>query len=249
LCVVDVGQGLSQIGISNGVAVVWDIGPPEGFDEWTRCYIQSGKPSISSIVVSHSDRDHAGALSLIDQRIDWSGDLIVNRYEDTTALKALFTEWKKPVNIRLTGQGDTLMLGQDIKISCLWPPENMPSMDITTDKNKYSLSFKIQHGYCSMLITSDLDSMGLETISDLYNTSLESDVLIVPHHGSKQSYNYSFFSKVIPEYAVISYGKNTFGHPSPDIIALLFSLDCNVLFTAVSGTCYFTSNSFYWNTY
>ena len=42
------------------------------------------------------------------------------------------------------------------------------------------------------------------------------DLLKVGHHGSKYSTSDAFLNGINPQYAVVSVGKNYFGHPSPD---------------------------------
>jgi len=47
------------------------------------------------------------------------------------------------------------------------------------------------------------------------------EVLKVPHHGSKYSTSEEFLKKTTPELAVISVGKNSFGHPTEEVIGRL----------------------------
>jgi len=50
--------------------------------------------------------------------------------------------------------------------------------------------------------------------------ALRSDVLIVPHHGSRTSSTVAFIAAVAPAVAVFTPGyRNRFGHPRPEIVA------------------------------
>ena len=49
---------------------------------------------------------------------------------------------------------------------------------------------------------------------------LKSDVLLVPHHGSRTSSTQGFIDAVAPRTAVVTAGyRNRFGHPATDVMA------------------------------
>ncbi len=244
--VINVGQGLSQIGEYQGNAVVWDMGTEYGAEEWMKVYKKAGMPYINEIVLSHGDLDHTGGLRTITPDINWSGMICLNYYEDTSVVKNRCSGWTKPIYFRRLIQDDTLLLGEDVKIHCLWPPEQVVKTGELFEPNKVSLVFQVSHGSSTALITSDIDSSACEEIFSRYGAKIKSDIFVVPHHGSIYSYNYSFFSSVRPNCAIVSYGQNNYGHPSPQVISLLFSMNCRVEFTAEGGSFLFNSNGFYW---
>jgi competence protein ComEC len=48
---------------------------------------------------------------------------------------------------------------------------------------------------------------------------LRSDVLLVPHHGSKTSSTPAFVAAVAPRIALVQAGyRNRFGHPAPEVV-------------------------------
>jgi competence protein ComEC len=48
---------------------------------------------------------------------------------------------------------------------------------------------------------------------------LKSDLLLVPHHGSKTSSSAAFLDAVHPAFAVVQAGyRNRFGHPAPPVM-------------------------------
>jgi beta-lactamase superfamily II metal-dependent hydrolase len=245
--VVDVGQGLSQIGVYHGCALIWDMGEVEGYDEWLRVYQKAGRPWINMIVLSHGDLDHTGGLSAITPEINWSGQIGLNAFEDTSIIRKRCQKWGKPIYFRTISQDDTMLIEDVVKIRCLWPPRQELGNQGEFEPNRYSLVFLITHGYSTILISSDIDSVACEEVFNRYGGQIQSDLFVVPHHGSIFSYNYSFFSSVQPNCAIISYGENTYGHPSQQIISLLFSMDCQVGFTAEYGSFFFNSNGYYWS--
>jgi competence protein ComEC len=49
---------------------------------------------------------------------------------------------------------------------------------------------------------------------------LRSDILVVPHHGSRTSSSDAFLDAVRPRVAVIQVGyRSRYGHPAPDVVA------------------------------
>jgi len=57
----------------------------------------------------------------------------------------------------------------------------------------------------------------------------------VAHHGSSTSSTEEFLDSVTPDVAVISVGKNNFGHPSEEVLQRMESKGIYVLRTDISG--------------
>jgi competence protein ComEC len=75
-----------------------------------------------------------------------------------------------------------------------------------------------QHG--SALLTGDLEARGELELVRRDSAALRSDVLLVPHHGSRTSSTPAFIAAVAPRIAVYTPGyRNRFGHPRPDVVA------------------------------
>lgn len=66
--------------------------------------------------------------------------------------------------------------------------------------------------------------------------SLRSDILVVPHHGSRTSSTEAFLRAVQPEIAVVQAGyRSRFGHPAPDVMARYQALGIPVVRTDRCG--------------
>jgi competence protein ComEC len=61
------------------------------------------------------------------------------------------------------------------------------------------------------------------------------DVLKVAHHGSKYSTSDEILENVNPKIAVIEVGKNSYGHPTPEVLQKLEKFGIRVLRTDTSG--------------
>jgi competence protein ComEC len=241
--VADVGQGLSQIGVQNDTAVVWDLGTSEMFGNFKALYRKLGSPFIKYIVISHSDLDHCGGLSGIDSSIRWSGIVIVKPFEDTSFLRKLYHD-PAAISFNVMSAGEQLQVFNDVAIECLWPDSTVESFD----NNTSSFVFSLTHGRNSCFITSDIDSITQRKIVT-GKQSIKTDLLVVPHHGSR-NFSTLFFQYTNPELAVISCAKNnTFGHPSQEVLKTLMSLNSKIYYTFIDGHLIFRSNYYYWVLY
>ncbi len=241
--VADVGQGLSQIGVQNDTAIVWDLGTLEMFGNVKALYRKLGSPFIKYIVISHGDLDHCGGLVGIDTTIRWSGRIVVRPFEDTSSLRKL-CHAPGFISFDVLSAGKQLQVFGDVEIECLWPDSTVDS----SDRNTSSFVFSLKHGRNSCLITSDIDSIAQRRII-AGNRSIKTDILIVPHHGSS-NFSMLFFQYANPEYAVISCARNnTFGHPSQETLKSLIALNAKISYTFWGGHLFFRSNYYYWVLY
>lgn len=243
---VDVGQGLSQVGIVGDTAIVWDCGREDAALQWQKSYSSLSRPYIAAVVVSHSDEDHFGGIRTFPSSIGFSGVVVVGPHEDTAALRSGLGAWSTKVRFRTIEQGDTLGGLSGVKIDCLWPPRELPTGD-SPSKNYHSLCFRVTHGDCSALITSDIDSVACRRLALTFADKLRCDILVVPHHGSKGSFHIPFYGHAAPQSAVISSGAppNSYGHPSEEVLDLLVQMGVRVYATYDDGDLVFRSNGYY----
>lgn len=249
--VVDVGQGLSQISVRNGRAVVWDMGHGKSYSMWHDRYIQEGSPYIEAIVISHGDLDHVGGLYSLSEGIDFSGLIIVSPFEDTAQIRKNTPIWSSKIKFRIIKQGDTLALLPDVNVKCLWPPDSVnlkPNAHSEFDKNRYSFCFMMTFGLSSILITSDIDTFVQERLCQQYKFELNADVIVVPHHGSKSALHAVFYGYVHPNRAIVSCGLgNPYNHPSEDVIRFLaFQMGVVIDDTRYDRHVFGVSNGEYW---
>ena len=72
----------------------------------------------------------------------------------------------------------------------------------------------------SLLLTGDIERDQEAALVATSAAALRSDVLIVPHHGSRTSSTAAFLDAVRPRVAIFQAGyRNRFGHPAPDVMA------------------------------
>ena len=65
---------------------------------------------------------------------------------------------------------------------------------------------------------------------------MHSEVLLVPHHGSRTSSSAPFLAALRPALAIVSAGwRNRFGHPHPEVLARYAAAGVPLLNTASAG--------------
>jgi competence protein ComEC len=60
----------------------------------------------------------------------------------------------------------------------------------------------------TILITGDIEAQAEQKLIRFYKNKLKSDILIIPHHGSKTSSSLEFINQVSPQVGIIAVGLN-----------------------------------------
>lgn len=91
-----------------------------------------------------------------------------------------------------------------------------------TEENDRGLCFHVEYHDFDMVTCSDLNGVDDGSRSDVESAVAvvvgDVEVVKVNHHGSVFSSNATYVNTLQPEIAVISVGKNSFGHPSQTVV-------------------------------
>jgi len=200
--VLDVGHGLAVVIEKNHHAIVYDTGAqyPSGFnisDAVTLPFLQQrGINVIDMVFISHDDNDHLGGLDKLAEQIPIK-KLIYNKSFNHRNVVA------KTISQQACLQGQTIVW-QALTIEQLWPRTKL------VEHNDDSCVIRISDGLHSVLLTGDISKkvekklVQQSLVSN--NDMIKSNVLIVPHHGSKSSSSMQFLQTVQPQYAIFSSG-------------------------------------------
>jgi competence protein ComEC len=106
-----------------------------------------------------------------------------------------------------------------VRFEVLQPPAS--AYDRALKSNAMSCVLKVESDATgSALLTGDIERDQEAWLADERPERLRSDVLVVPHHGSKTSSTPRFLDAVRPHVAVFQAGyRNRFGHPAPEVVA------------------------------
>ena len=228
----DVGQGDSELIIlENNIKILIDGGPPNGkaLKELDNI-ISANDRYIDIVLLSHPELDHFGGFVEILRGYEvgiflWNGLDV-----DTVVFKTLRDILKEnDVREMVVLAGDKIYYSKNT-LSVL-SPQNITAGDENLNDTSLVVSFRGAGG--SVLFTGDI-SEKVEKSMHFFGTSI--DVLKIPHHGSKHSSSLGFLSAIHPKISVIEVGKNSYGHPSPDVIQRIKRAGGGVYRTDRDGT-------------
>lgn len=100
--------------------------------------------------------------------------------------------------------------------------------------NQFSLVFLLKYKSFQAILMGDADRTVQKDIV-LYNNLMPLDILKYPHHGSKTGMDKTFLELIKPKEAVISVGKNSYGHPTTEALDLLKSERVKIRRTDLEG--------------
>lgn len=235
--VADAGQGMFTTVKYRDTDLIIDCGSTSSgkFGEYTALpyVVKRGISNIDGVFISHWDKDHYSGLE----------DLTNSHIE----VKKIFSSSD---NGEIKGEITVLSKGKQFKpdgplgIDILWPDENYDSDSI----NNTSLVVMLHFNSMSILLPGDIEK---EVENILANDMKHSDILIVPHHGSKTSSTAGFIENISPDIAVLSYGKNNYGIPSEEVISGYEDAGSKILSTFNQGEINFIlkGDKIYYNTY
>jgi competence protein ComEC len=220
--VLDVGQGLSVLVRTRGHALLYDAGgggghgPDFGESAVVPALRALGLRRLDLLVLSHGDSDHAGGAPEVRRAFPGARVLGVEG-------------WALP------GMGlcrDTQAWEWDgVRFRVLHPPPFFPYL-----RNDSSCVLRIEAGGQVALLPGDIGRQVEARLLRLHGDSLRAGLLLVPHHGSRNSSSGDFVATVAPAWAVASTGAgNRFGLPKEEVLMRYRAVGSHFLDTAQEG--------------
>ncbi|OYY49644.1 MAG: competence protein ComEC [Methylophilales bacterium 28-44-11] len=175
--------------------------------------LAEGIQSLSAMVLSHDDLDHSGGMASVANQLP-VGWLMSSLKPDAILFQQPpFDYWSDQKKLQChAGQ---YWHWDAVKFEVLYPPIERLQDENTKDNDK-SCVIKMTTRYGSLLLTGDIERSAELSLLAQQSEQLSSDVMVVPHHGSKTSSSIGFIEAVNPTYVVMTNGYlNRFGHPKP----------------------------------
>ena len=210
LIIFDVGQGLAVAAQTRHHALLYDTGPDfsNGADSGNRILVPSlralGISKLDGLILTHDDTDHTGGAASIMQTmpINW----VLSSLPDGHPLLQQVVNKQRCVDGQ-AWQWD----GVDFE---MLHPDAASYAGTKIRDNDMGCVLRISVGNKHILLAADIEKKSEQQLLKEHMDKLPSNLLVVPHHGSKTSSTDDFVVAVHPKYAVFTAGYlNRFGHP------------------------------------
>ena len=228
----DVGQGSSTALVSGGRTALVDCGGSgsrSAGDIAADWFAAQGRARLDLLVLTHFDSDHFNGVEQLLYRMKVAQIAIPSGEtdsENTARLLALAEE----AGAQVIWVDETKYLPLGMAELTLFPPFGGGT------SNESGLFALCSVDDFDVLITGDADAF-VEKMLVKYCGIPDIELLIVGHHGSKNSSCEEFLRATAPELALISAGaNNSYGHPAPETLERLEVLGSEIHRTDQEGS-------------
>lgn len=234
IVLLDVGQGLSMVIETPNSITVYDTGArySSGFSAANAVLLpylrRRGVETINELIISHADNDHFGGY-----------DDVMSAFKVN---KVITSRLDNLPNASLCEKGQAWQYDHT-EFEILSPSANTPN-----GSNNHSCVLKVTHKGHSVLLTADIEKQVERYMLGADFTQLKSDILLVPHQGSKTSSTHAFLDAVQPQVALLAAGyKNHYEHPHADVVKRYSDRGIPIFSTIDSGSILLKINSQGWH--
>lgn len=215
LLAVDVGQGSAVLVRTRGHVLLYDTGPQysRDSDAGQRVLLPllraRGDWPLDLLMLSHRDTDHVGGARALLQA--GAAGRLSGSLEDGHPLRALAAASQRC-------EAGQAWHWDGVRFDVLHPPASAYGSGVKS--NGMSCVLRVSGPQGSVLLAGDIERAQEAALVAGAAAALRSDVLLVPHHGSKTSSSAAFLDAVQPRIAVVQAGyRNRFGHPAKEVLA------------------------------
>ncbi|PKL50898.1 MAG: DNA internalization-related competence protein ComEC/Rec2 [Planctomycetes bacterium HGW-Planctomycetes-1] len=173
-------------------------------------YTAAGK--IDSAFISHDDIDHYNGLPEILSRYKCKNIYTNPQFiRNNSNAASILIEFLKSQNLSLKISPEKFSLNK-VVITQLWPKD--VSEDLSD--NESSLVFLLEYASRKILFCSDIPKNIQNRLMELY-PDLDTNIMVVPHHGSARTIDPAFLDYFKPEFLITSSSYSQSGRTSPRI--------------------------------
>lgn len=240
---ISVGQGDAiAINLPDDKVMLIDTGPQNTAATLTNYLNEkvlntSRNDVIDYLILTHADSDHIGGALRVLQNFDVE-NIYMPIFENESIQFNSLISYVEENNYNII---EDL---KDIECNIEYTIEAFGPFEFTTSNDSCPI-IKVSYMDTSYLFTGDISTSIENELILNFGDEMDCDVLKVAHHGSKYSTSLEFLEMVTPEYAVISCGSNSYGHPTDVVINNIFDVGATLLRTDQQGNILFVEGKYY----
>jgi len=243
LLAADVGQGNAVLVRTAHHSLLYDTGPrySQDSDAGQRVLVpllRALGTQVNVLMLSHRDTDHiGGAPAVLATQLHAQ---LISSIEDQHALQMQRRATRCVAGQRWVWDGVTFEV--------LHPAAaDYGEAGRAPKSNAMSCVLRVANGTRAALLVGDIEQAQESRLvaqqAEAGGRSLKSDVLLVPHHGSKTSSSPAFLDAVEPRFALAQAGyRNRFNHPVPTVMSRYDERRIQVLASPACGAVFWRSD-------
>jgi competence protein ComEC len=191
-----------------------------------------GVRRLTAVVASHPDDDHFGGLARVLEVLEVDRLVLPSWARSSEAMAPLLlSARRRGTTVVHAARGSLLRVG-GTELRVLWPPCRLGA----SADNERSLVVQVVTEAGAVLVGADIDRAVERRLTR--SSHLRSAVLVVPHHGSRESCSDALLDAVDPEVVLVPAGPlNRHHHPNPETLARIERRNLPLRFPARDGRC------------
>lgn len=226
----DVGQGQCIVAEVGDTVAIIDCGGSQeeaSGENAARELLSRGLRRVDILALTHYDADHAGGVLQLMDRVKVES-LYLPDISPEDPLRAQIVQGAEEKNIPVVWITEDRHLDLDGGTLDIFAP-------VITKRENDGLCLLLSASDYDILITGDLSTDGERDLI-LSKPLPDLEVLIAGHHGSAYSTGQELLEYTAPDVLLISVGKNSYGHPTPQVLERAGTLGIQVRRTDEEGT-------------
>ncbi len=233
----DIGQGDAiLIDFGQGEQALIDGGPSRQVLSCLGKALPFNDRQIEYLILTHPDADHLGGFLPVIEKYQ-IGQLFYTGVEHSSNLYQRFKERiaEEKIKTQIVKANDSIRSknSPDAKLKIIYPLKSIKGEEVN-NLNNSSIVMVLDTGKIEFLLTGDAEK---EVWQEIRNQLPKAEILKISHHGAKNGTDETILEQVEPEIAVIPVGrKNSYGHPTRDVLGLLEEYKILVYRTDQQGT-------------
>ena len=234
----DVGQGDAILIIYGNTQILIDGGPNNKVLDCLGKHVPFWDREIEMVILTHPDSDHYTGLIGVVKRYKIGNFLYNGLSAGTESYEVLEKEvGGEGIKGVIAKKGTGVRVGK-MYLDILSPEEAKKE----AESNDNSLVIDLKYGSFEAILAGDAPKEVLNAIS----VKVPLDYLKLSHHGSKTGTDAFTLDNFMPKLAIISVGKNNYGHPNKEVLNLLKERSIKTLRTDETGNIEITSDGKSW---